>query len=106
MKILVTGGAGFIGRHVVAGLIARDHDVRVLDSFRPDVHRAMGSIDGVEVVPGDVRDRAALDAALGGVEAVITRHAIVGFPHQAQDRLPVLTRGCTAHPAAGIADRI
>lgn len=79
MRILVTGGAGFIGRHVVAGLIARDHDVRVLDSFRPDVHHGRSGIAGAEIVPGDVRDAATLDTALAGVEAVIHLAAKVGL---------------------------
>ena len=39
MRILLTGGAGFIGRHVLAELLGRGHQVRVLDSLRPDVHR-------------------------------------------------------------------
>ena len=37
MRVLLTGGAGFIGRHVLRALIARGHAVRVLDSLRPDI---------------------------------------------------------------------
>ena len=79
MQILVTGGAGFIGRHIVAGLLARDHVVRVVDSFRPDVHRAKSRIDGAEVLHGDVRDAPTLDDALDGIEAVIHLAAKVGL---------------------------
>lgn len=74
MKILVTGGAGFIGSHTVDLLLARGHAVRVLDALTPPVHR-----DGqapaylpreVEFIHGDVRDQAAWERALAGVEAV------------------------------------
>ena len=58
MKALVTGGAGFIGQHVVSELLSRGHSVRVLDSLRPDVHADQGwkPPDGVEFTIGDVRD--------------------------------------------------
>jgi dTDP-L-rhamnose 4-epimerase len=79
MQILVTGGAGFVGRHVVAELLGRGHRVRVLDSFRPDVHRTRTSVDGVELIEGDVRDASALDRTLVGVEAVIHLAAKVGL---------------------------
>jgi len=81
MHILVTGGAGFIGRHVINGLLARNHQVRVLDSFRPDVHRTSGEreIAGAEVLIGDVRDGATLDKALSGIDAVIHMAAKVGL---------------------------
>ena len=39
MRVLLTGGAGFIGRHVLNELLKRGHEVRVLDSLRPDVHK-------------------------------------------------------------------
>ncbi len=81
MKMLVTGGAGFIGQHVVRELLSRGHRVRVLDSLRPDVHAdpRWKPPDGVEFERGDVRDRAAVDRALAGVEAVLHLAAKVGL---------------------------
>ena len=74
MRVLVTGGAGFIGSHTVDLLLARGHSVRILDALLPPVHR-----DGqppaympaeAEFMRGDVRDRAAWERALTGVQAV------------------------------------
>jgi dTDP-L-rhamnose 4-epimerase len=81
MRVLLTGGAGFIGRHVSGELLRRGHEVRVLDSLRSDVH-ARGparSLDGAELVVADIRDSAALDSALTGVEAVLHLAAKVGL---------------------------
>ena len=61
-RVLLTGGAGFIGTHVLAVLHEHRHEVVVLDSLRADVHRSAVVPDGVQV--GDVRDPDALDAAL------------------------------------------
>jgi dTDP-L-rhamnose 4-epimerase len=81
MKVLVTGGAGFIGQHVVRELLSRGHGVRVMDSLRPDVHEAMRWTppDEIETEIGDVRDRDAVSRALSGVEAVIHLAAKVGL---------------------------
>ena len=82
MRILVTGGAGFIGQHVVRELSQRDHDVRILDSLRDDVHGAVKTWrppNSIEFQQGDVRDEAAVARALDGVEAVIHLAAKVGL---------------------------
>jgi dTDP-L-rhamnose 4-epimerase len=76
MRVLLAGGAGFIGRNVAPALGTAGHDVVVLDSLRPDVHRTPDA-EGVQV--GDVRDPAAVDAALRGVDAVIHLAAKVGL---------------------------
>jgi dTDP-L-rhamnose 4-epimerase len=83
VKILVTGGAGFVGSHLVDALLAAGHAVRVLDSLEPQVHgperRAPEWLDRrAELVVGDVRDRAAVARALEGVEAVFHEAAAVG----------------------------
>lgn len=82
MRVLLTGGAGFIGQHVLKELLAREHDVRVLDSLRPDVHREAAAWTppaGVEFHLADMRDRKALDRAVAGNGAVIHLAAKVGL---------------------------
>ncbi|WP_019871714.1 NAD-dependent epimerase/dehydratase family protein [Salinispora oceanensis] len=75
MKVLITGGAGFIGSHTAHALVDRGHEVRVLDALRPPVHTGQkfpGHLldRGVECVLGDVRNRDAWEKALDGVDAV------------------------------------
>ncbi|MFG2818694.1 NAD-dependent epimerase/dehydratase family protein [Kitasatospora sp. NPDC048365] len=82
MRILVTGGAGFIGSQVVRSLVAAGHEVRVLDALLPAAHpsgAAPTMPDGVEFVHGDVRDADAVDRALAGVDAVSHQAAMVGL---------------------------
>ena len=81
MRTLLTGGAGFIGQHVLASLLARGHEVRVLDSLRTDVHRgdAWTPPRGVELQIADVRDPDAMVKAVSGVDAVVHLAAKVGL---------------------------
>jgi dTDP-L-rhamnose 4-epimerase len=75
MKVLVTGGAGFIGSHTVDALLKQGYAVKILDSLVPPVH-----LDGVvpdyvprkdvELFVGDVRDKSAWERALPGCDAV------------------------------------
>ena len=81
MRILVTGGAGFIGSHLVDRLLADGHEVRILDSLEEQVHGGKWPdylADGPERIHGDVRDRAKVDAALDGVERLVHLAAAVG----------------------------
>ena len=87
MKVLVTGGAGFIGQHVVRELVARGYAVRVMDSLRADAHAggAWSPPANVELMKADMREARALDQALDGVEAVIHLAAKVGLGVDVQD---------------------
>ncbi|MEV8449925.1 MULTISPECIES: NAD-dependent epimerase/dehydratase family protein [Streptomyces] len=81
MRVLVTGGAGFIGAHVVASLAAAGHESVVLDALLPSAHPegAPSGLPGDRVVVGDVRDREAVADALAGVDAVCHQAAMVGL---------------------------
>lgn len=73
MKILITGGAGFIGSHTADALLALGHEVRILDNLQKPVHlKGMPAWlpKEAEFIEGDVRDRAAWERALAGIEAV------------------------------------
>ena len=83
MQILVTGGAGFIGSHLVDALVLAGHRVRVLDSLEPQVHGPGGRRPSylnpqAELLVGDVRDRTQVALALDGCEAVFHEAAAVG----------------------------
>ncbi|MBA2918990.1 NAD-dependent epimerase/dehydratase family protein [Sphingomonas sp. MAH-20] len=81
-KVLVTGGAGFIGRFVAEELLRRGHQVRVLDSLIEQVHgdceRPAGLPDDVELVRADIRNGDAVTRALHGIDSVIHLAAEVG----------------------------
>jgi dTDP-L-rhamnose 4-epimerase len=87
--VLVTGGAGFIGSHVVAACRAAGHQVRVLDALLPAVHpRYSGrppGLDGVDLIVGDVRDQETVERALEDVDAVCHQAAMVGLGVDIQD---------------------
>jgi dTDP-L-rhamnose 4-epimerase len=89
VRVLITGGAGFIGSHVVAACREAGHQVRVLDALLPAVHPAYPDgppgLEGVDLVVGDVRDAATVDRALAGVDAVCHQAAMVGLGVDVQD---------------------
>jgi dTDP-L-rhamnose 4-epimerase len=89
MKILITGGAGIIGSHTADALLARGHEVRVLDSLEAPVHRNgewPAYLDpAIERMKGDVRDEDTLLRALKGIDAV---YHLAAF----QDYLPQFSR--------------
>jgi len=85
--ILVTGGAGFIGSHVVEALLDEGHPVRVLDSLLPAAHRgAAPHLDPrAEFTHGDVGDPDALRRVLQGVIGISHQAAMVGLGSDFQD---------------------
>jgi dTDP-L-rhamnose 4-epimerase len=82
-NILVTGGAGFIGSHLIDRLVDRGHYVRVLDNLVSQVHGPQGELPPyfnpkAEFVKGDVRNREVVLEALNGMDAVFHLAATVG----------------------------
>src|SRR5438093_1099402 len=82
MRVLITGGAGFIGSHLADRLLADGHEVRTLDNLDRQVHpggERPGYLDAaVELQTGDVRDHEAVGRALDGVDEVVHFAAAVG----------------------------
>ncbi|MFI5864023.1 NAD-dependent epimerase/dehydratase family protein [Streptomyces sp. NPDC051546] len=79
MRVLVTGGAGFIGSHIVNALSARGHEPVVLDALLPAAHPHAPDLPDAEFLRADVRDAEAVRSALRGVDAVCHQAAMVGL---------------------------
>ncbi len=69
MRALVTGGAGFLGSHLVDRLVGAGHDITILDNFRRGRHAFLPA-QGVRVSEGDIRDYDAVAAVCAGVDTV------------------------------------
>jgi dTDP-L-rhamnose 4-epimerase len=79
--VLVTGGAGFVGSHLVDALLARGERVRVLDNLDELAHESGGPgplSPEAELLVGDLRDRGAVERALAGVDRVFHLGGVVG----------------------------
>jgi len=88
LRVLVTGGAGFIGSHIADRLLSMGYDVRILDNLEPRVHpkgRPSWIPSDAKFVQGDVRDKNALSKALDGVQVVFHEAAY-------QDYMPDFSR--------------
>jgi UDP-glucose 4-epimerase len=85
-KVLVTGGAGFIGSNLVRGLLERGDDVRVLDNFSTGNRANLAGLD-VEVVEGELRSYERVHNAVRGTEVVYHLGALGSVPRSVQDPL-------------------
>ena len=87
-RVLVTGGAGFIGSNLVAALLERGDDVRVLDNFSTGSRGNLAALGReVEVVEGDLRSYERVHTAVRGVEVVFHQGALGSVPRSVQDPL-------------------
>src|SRR5205085_11203627 len=88
MKVLVTGGAGFIGSNLVRGLLERGDDVRVLDNFSTGSRENLADVEGdVELVEGELGSCERVHAATRGVEIVFHQGGLPSVPRSVQDPL-------------------
>lgn len=89
MKALVTGGAGFIGHHLVHDLLAGGHEVSVIDDFSTGLQSRLDPFrDRIALTEGSILDAAALDGAIAGCEVVFHEAAIASVPRSlAEPRL-------------------
>lgn len=90
-KILITGGAGFIGTALTARL-ADNNQIRILDTLRRNALSAAGldQHPNVELVQGDVQDRASVDAAVAGMDYVIHMASIAGVDTVLKNPVPTM----------------
>ncbi len=84
MNVLVTGGAGFIGSHIVRGLLERGDRVRVLDNFSTGRRDNLTGLD-VEIVDADLRDASRVTHACRGIETIFHQAAFVSVPQSMKE---------------------
>jgi UDP-N-acetylglucosamine/UDP-N-acetyl-alpha-D-glucosaminouronate 4-epimerase len=88
MRVLVTGGAGFIGSNLVEELVARGHAVRVLDNFSTGHRHNVAPVESdVELIEGDLRSYERVHHAVRGCEVVFHQGALPSVPRSVQDPL-------------------
>jgi UDP-glucose 4-epimerase len=104
-RFLVTGGAGFIGSHLVERLLRDGHAVRILDDFSTGRQTNLafaGANDHLEIVEGDIRDARAVAQAMRGVNGVFHEAALVSVPRSVE--APELSCDINAHGTARVLD--
>jgi nucleoside-diphosphate-sugar epimerase len=88
MRVLVTGGAGFIGSHIAAHLLLEGHTVRVLDNFATGSRGNLLALAGdVEMIEGDIQSYERVTKAVAGCEVVLHQAALPSVPRSVQDPL-------------------
>src|SRR5205823_37228 len=94
-RVLITGGAGFIGSHAADVLLAAGYEVRILDNLSPQVHggnrqRPAYLAEDAELVVGDVTDCLSVEQALRGADMVLHLASAVGVGQSMYDIEPYI----------------
>jgi UDP-glucose 4-epimerase len=87
VRVLVTGGGGFIGSHLAERLLERGDEVKILDSFATGRRENLAHLSGVEIVEGDVQSFERAHNAVRGCDAVLHEAALPSVPRSIQDPL-------------------
>ena len=92
-RVLITGGAGFIGSHAAATMLTAGYEVRILDNLSPQIHgagrqRPSYLTSDAELIVGDVTDAIAVDRALRGTDIVLHLASSVGVGQSMYDIEP------------------
>jgi len=85
--VLVTGGAGFIGSHIVRRLINEGRQVRVLDNFSTGFRKNLDDFPNIDLIEGDLRDPEAVKKAVEGVDLIFHEAALASVPRSIKDPL-------------------
>jgi UDP-glucose 4-epimerase len=105
MRFLVTGGAGFIGSHVVERLLGDGHAVRILDDFSTGRRQNLAFVRAgaaLEIIEGDIRDAKAVAGVMAGIDGVFHEAAMVSVPRPVAQ--PELSCDVNAHGTARVLD--
>ena len=94
VKVLVTGGAGFIGSNLARGLLEAGHEVRILDNFSTGHRDNVEGLD-VELIEGDLQSYERVSTAIRGIELVFHEGALPSVPRSVQDPLTTTAANVT-----------
>ena len=86
MKVLITGGAGFIGSNIAAELLRKGHDIRILDNFSSGKRENLKDFEkDIELIEGDIRSYHIVQEAVEGIEVVLHQAALPSVPRSIKD---------------------
>lgn len=87
MRLLITGGAGFIGSHLAAELLRAEEEVRVFDNFSTGKRENLQRLPGLEMIQGDLRELDAIRRACRGVDTILHQGALPSVARSLEDPL-------------------